>query len=46
MLYVAANEQFLKIKEVIVQPAAEFLMFMNFYKRKTQLDAKRINNHK
>jgi hypothetical protein len=46
MLYVAAGEQYLNISKVIEQKAEEFLMFMNFYKRKTELDTKRINNHK
>jgi hypothetical protein len=46
MLYTAAGEQYLNISKVIEQKAEEFLMFMNFYKRKTDLDNKRIKNHK
>jgi len=45
MLYVAANEGYLKIngyKNVIESPAEEFLTFMNFFKRKTELDIARI----
>mgnify|MGYP001212200171 CR=1 FL=1 len=45
MLYVAANEGYLKINgydNVIDSPAEEFLAFMNFFKRKTELDIKRI----
>jgi hypothetical protein len=46
MLYIAAGEQYLNIDKVIEQKAETFLTFMNFYKRKTELDTKRINNHK
>jgi hypothetical protein len=46
MLYVAAGEQYLNIDKVIESKAETFLTFMNFYKRKTELDTKRINNHK
>ena len=42
MLYIAANEDYLKIEEVLQSPAIEFLTFMNFYTRKSQLDAARI----
>lgn len=42
MLYIAAKEDFLKISEVTKQPVLEFLTFMNFYVKKTELDAKRI----
>jgi hypothetical protein len=45
MLYVAAGEQYLNIDEVTKTKAESFLTFMNFYKRKSQLDNKRINNH-
>jgi hypothetical protein len=44
MLYIAAGEDYLKIKDVIQQPAAEFLMFLNFYKRKCELDNIRIKS--
>jgi hypothetical protein len=46
MLYVAAGEQYLSIDKVIESKAESFLMFMNFYKQKTTLDTKRINNHR
>jgi hypothetical protein len=42
MLYIAAKEDYLKIEEVLQSPAIEFLTFMNFYTRKSQLDAARI----
>jgi len=44
MLYQAANEEYLAIDKVLASPAAEFLMFMNFYCRKSELDVKRIKN--
>lgn len=44
MLYVAAGEQYLKIEEVVKTPAENFLNFMNFYKKKSQLEAERIKN--
>jgi hypothetical protein len=43
MLYLAANEDYTKINTVIKSNAQEFLMFCNFYVRKTKLDNKRIN---
>jgi hypothetical protein len=46
MLYTAAGEKFLEIDKVTEQKAESFLAFMNFYKRKTFLDNKRINNHR
>jgi hypothetical protein len=46
MLYVAAKEDFLKIDEVIKKPAIEFLYFMDFYKRKSQLEIERINRRR
>jgi len=46
MLYVAAHEDYTKINQVTASRADEFLTFMNFYKRKSQLDAKRINSNK
>jgi|Laugrespbdmm15dd_1035085.scaffolds.fasta_scaffold04896_3 hypothetical protein len=42
MLYQAAHEDYLKIEEVGESPAIEFLTFMNFYIRKSQLDIQRI----
>lgn len=42
MLYTAAHEDYLKIDEVGESPAIEFLSFMNFYVRKSQLDIQRI----
>lgn len=42
LLFTAANEQYLKISEVTKTPALEFLYFINFYKRKCELDAERI----
>lgn len=44
MLYIAANEDFLKIEEVVKQPASAFLYFVNFFKRKQELDNNRIKN--
>jgi hypothetical protein len=46
MLYTAAGEQYLKIDDVVKSKASEFLTFMNFYKRKTELDNRRINKYK
>ena len=45
MLYAAAGEDYLKIREVVDSPAEEFLFFINFLKRKNQLDAARIKKH-
>ena len=45
MLYVAAGEDYTKINEVTATRADEFLTFMNFYKRKSQLDNKRIQSN-
>jgi folate-binding Fe-S cluster repair protein YgfZ len=42
MLYVAANEQYLNINKVIKSNAIEFLMFMNFFTKKTKLENNRI----
>jgi hypothetical protein len=42
MLYQAAHEDYLKIEEVGQSPAIEFLAFMNFFVRKSQLDIARI----
>jgi hypothetical protein len=44
MLYIASGEDYLKINQVIKSPAEEFIAFMNFYKRKCELDANRIKN--
>jgi len=38
MLYVAANEEYLKINEVVKTPVIEFLTFINFLQRKNELD--------
>jgi hypothetical protein len=43
MLFIAANEEYTKINTVIESNAQEFLMFCNFFVRKTKLDNKRIN---
>lgn len=43
MLYIAANENYLSIKDVVASPASEFLTFINFHKRKAELDSNRIN---
>lgn len=45
MLYTAAHEDYLKIDKVGESPALEFLTFMNFYIRKSQLDIQRIKSH-
>jgi hypothetical protein len=42
MLYVAASERYLDIVKVVETPADEFLFFVNFLKRKNQLDEARI----
>jgi len=42
MLFAAANEQYLKIKDVVDSPADEFLFYINFLKRKNELEAARI----
>lgn len=42
MFYVAAGEQYLQISQVIQTPIEEFFTFMNFYKRKCELDNRRI----
>jgi hypothetical protein len=42
MLYIAAKEDYTKINTVLTSPAEEFLQFINFYLRKTQLDNERI----
>ena len=44
ILYMAANEQFLKIDEVTNKSASEFLYFVNFLKRKSVLDNNRIKH--
>ena len=49
MIYAAANEDFTKIDTVIKSNVSSFLYFINFYKRKQQLESARIersrNNH-
>jgi hypothetical protein len=42
MFYVAAGERYLDINEVTKTPVDEFFTFMNFYKRKCELDNQRI----
>lgn len=44
MLFLASGENFLKIDEVTAKPATEFLYFVNFLKRKHQLDNNRIKS--
>jgi hypothetical protein len=43
MLYVASGEKFLEIENVTKKPAIEFLYFMDFYSKKSQLEQERIN---
>lgn len=45
MLYTAANEEYLKINDVVKSPAEEFLNFMNFYKKKNQLEIEKMKSH-
>jgi len=42
MLFVASNENYLLINAVTESPALEFLTFINFYIRKTELDNQKI----
>lgn len=42
MIYIAAGENYLDISKVVETPAIEFLNFMNFYKKKSELDYNRI----
>jgi hypothetical protein len=42
MIFAAASEKFLDIDEVLKKPAADFLMYNNFYMRKQELEAERI----
>ena len=42
MIYTAANEIFLNIDEVLKKPASEFLMYINFYVRKQELERERL----
>ena len=42
MIYTAASEKFLDIDEVLKKPASDFLMYVNFYTRKQELENKRI----
>lgn len=44
MIFIAAGEKYLDINRVIESPAVEFLNFMNFYKKKCELDHERIKN--
>jgi hypothetical protein len=42
MLFAAANENYLDISRVVDSPADEFLFYINFVKRKNELEAARI----
>ena len=42
LVYIASGENFLKIDEVMNKPIVELLTFMNYYKRKSQLNADSI----
>jgi hypothetical protein len=42
MLFAAANENYLDIVKVVESPADEFLFYINYLKRKNELDAARI----
>ena len=42
MLFAAAGEDYLKITKVVESPADEFLFFVNYIKRKNELDTARI----
>lgn len=42
MIFVAASEKFLDIDEVLKKPASDFLMYVNYYMRKQELEAERI----
>lgn len=42
MLYISAGEEYLEIDRVVNSPASEFLYFMNFYKRKQELEMMRL----
>lgn len=45
-LYIYSKEQYMSIKDVTNKISAdEFLYFINFYKRKCELDNERIRNH-
>jgi len=49
MIFTAASEKFLDIDEVLKKPATDFLMYINYYMRKQELEAERIekiNNKK
>jgi hypothetical protein len=49
MIFTAASEKFLEIDEVLKKPASDFLMYINYYMRKQELEAERlekINNKK
>ncbi len=49
MIFTAASEKFLDIDEVLKRPASDFLMYVNYYMRKQELEAERIekiNNKK
>ena len=42
MIYSAANEEYLKMNEVTETLASEFLMYLNFKVRKSELERLRI----
>jgi hypothetical protein len=42
MIFKAAGEKFLAIDEVLKKPASDFLMYINFYSRKQEIEAERI----
>jgi hypothetical protein len=42
MLYTAAGERYLDISKVVDSPADEFLFYINFVKRKNELETARI----
>ena len=42
MIFVAASEKFLDIDEVLKRPVSDFLMYVNYYMRKQELEAERI----
>jgi hypothetical protein len=42
MVFAAANENYLDITKVVDSPADEFLFYINFLKRKNELETNRI----
>ncbi len=43
MIFTAASEKFLDIDEVLKKPATDFLMYINYYMRKQELEAERLD---